>query len=321
MKAKAMLLTLACATWACAAGAAEKYPERPVRLVVASAPGGGTDFVARVASDPMSKILGQQVVVDNRGGAGGLLGSQIVANASPDGYTLLLIFTNFAILPSQYAKMPFDVIKDFAPIGNTATSPLIMVVHPSVAAKTVPEFIALAKSKPGALNYAAPGVGSLGHLTAELFKSEANIEMEHIAYKGGGPSIAALVANQVQVYFSTVPAALGQVRAGRLRALGVTSAKRSTAAPDVPTIAEQGLKGFDVVGWFGMFAPAGTPKAVVDELNGALNKTLDLEETRKRMIRNGVEAAGGTPAQFAQQVKNDVAKWARVAAQAGLKKK
>lgn len=287
---------------------------------MASAPGGGTDFVARATSEKVSEFLGKQVVVDNRGGAGGLLGAQIVAQAPADGYTWLLIFTNFTILPSLHSNMPFDVVKDFTPIANVAATPLILVVHPSVPAKSVPELIKLAKAKPGTLNYAAPGVGSLGHLTAELFKATADVDMVHVAYKGGGPSIAALVANQVQLYFSTLPAALGQVRAGRLRALGVTSAKRSNAAPDVPTIAEQGLKGFEVVGWFGAFAPAGTPQGVIAKLNSAINKTLELKEVQERLLKNGVGAEGGSPSDLAQQVKADVAKWRRVAQRAGLKK-
>lgn len=320
MKTKAIVLALACSTWAAGAAAAEKFPNRPIRLVVASAPGGGTDFVARATSDKLTEHLGQQIVTDNRGGAGGLLGADVVAKAPADGHTLLLIFTNFTILPSLHAKLPFDVIKDFVPIANVASSPLILVVHPSLPAKSVSEFIQLAKAKPGALNYAAPGVGSLGHLTAELFKSVANVDMQHVAYKGGGPSITAVVADQVQLYFSTLPAALGQVRANRLRALGVTSAKRSSAAPDVPSIAEQGLKGFDVVGWWGLFAPAGTPTARVTTLNTGVNKTLELKEIRERLIKNGVEAEGGASSAFAKRVQDEVAKWRKVATGAGLKK-
>lgn len=320
MNSKALLVILACSTCATGASAADKYPLRPIRLVVASAPGGGTDFVARATSDKMTEFLGQQIVSDNRGGAGGLLGADVVAKAPADGHTLLLIFTNFTILPSLHAKLPFDVIKDFVPVVNVASSPLVLVVHPSLPAKSVAEFIQLAKAKPGALNYAAPGVGSLGHLTAELFKSVASLDMQHVAYKGGGPSIAAVVADQVQLYFSTLPAALGQVRANRLRALGVTSGKRSSAAPDVPSIAEQGLKGFDVVGWWGLFAPAGTARTTVATLNATMNKTLQLKEIRDRLLKNGVEAEGGTSSAFGQQVRQEVAKWSKVASGAGLKK-
>ncbi|MBX9811169.1 MAG: tripartite tricarboxylate transporter substrate binding protein [Burkholderiales bacterium] len=319
MKAKVLLMMLVCGVGA-AEAAAQAYPERPIRLVVGSAPGGGNDFVARVTNAKLSELLGKQVVIDNRGGAGGLLASEIVAQATPDGYTLLQMFSNFAILPSLHAKLPFDVIKDFVPVANLASSALILVVHPSVPANSVPELIKLAQAKKGALNYAAPGVGSLGHLAAELFKSVAQVQMEHVAYKGGGPAITALVGSEVQLYFSTLPAALTQVKAGRIRALGVTSAKRSTAAPQVPTIAEQGLKGFEVVGWFGMFAPAKTPAAIVNKINAAVNQTLALQETRERLLTDGVEAEGGSPGDFARQVKQDVAKWSTVAKQAGIMK-
>jgi tripartite-type tricarboxylate transporter receptor subunit TctC len=318
MTAKSLI---ALALAACsAAAAAQSYPERPIRLIVGSAPGGGNDFVARVTNAKLSEILGKQVVIDNRGGVGGLLASETVAQANPDGYTLLQMFSNFVILPSLHEKLSFDVIKDFAPIVNLASGPLILVVPPSLPATNVGELIKLAQTKRGALNYAAPGTGSLGHLAAELFKSVAKVEMEHVAYKGGGPAITALLGGEVQLYFSTLPAALTQVKAGRLRPLGVTSAKRSNAAPQVPTIAEQGLKGFEVVGWFGMFAPAKTPAAIVNRLNAAANETLRQQDIRDRLLSDGVEAEGGTPAEFARQVKQDVAKWNKVAAQAGVRK-
>lgn len=319
MKAKVLLMMLACGVWA-AEATAQAYPERPIRLIVGSAPGGGNDFVARVTNAKLSELLGKQVVIDNRGGVGGLLASETVAQATPDGYTLLQMFSNFVILPSLHEKLRFDVIGDFVPVANLASSPLILVVHLSTPANSVPELIKIAEAKKGALNYAAPGVGSLGHLAAELFKSAAKVQMEHVAYKGGGPAIAALVGSEVHLYFSTLPAALTQVKAGRLRALGVTSAKRSTAAPQVPTIAEQGLKGFEVVGWFGVFAPAKTPAAIVNKINAAANQTLALQETRERLLIDGVEAEGGSPGDFARQVRQDVAKWSGVAKAAGLKK-
>lgn len=309
------------ATLAALSGTAlAKFPERPIRMVVASAPGGGTDFTARAINDKFSEYLGTAVVIDNRGGAGGLVGSQIVAEAPADGYTLLQIFTNFAILPSLHKKMSFDVIKDFAPVINLVSSPLILVVNPSLPAKNVPELIKLAQSKQGKFNYAAPGIGSLGHLAGEYFKSAANVQMEQIAYKGGGPSIAALMANQVELYFSTLPAAVAQVNAGRLRALGVTSLKRSSTFPQVPTIAEQGVKDFEVVGWFGMFAPAKTPASIVSQINAAANKAMAVKEVNDRMLSSGVEVVGGDPATFARKVKSDVQKWNKVAEQAGLTK-
>jgi len=271
-------------------------------------------------NDKLSEYLGTTVVIDNRGGAGGLVGSQIVSEAPADGYTLLQIFTNFAILPSLHKKMTFDVIKDFAPVINLVSSPLILVVNPSTPAKSVPELIKLAQSKQGKFNYAAPGIGSLGHLAGEYFKSATNVRMEQIAYKGGGPSITALIANQVDLYFSTLPAAVAQVNAGRLRALGVTSLKRSSTFPQVPTIAEQGVKDFEVVGWFGIFAPAKTPSAIVTQINAAANKALAAKEVNDRMLASGVEVVGGDAASFAKQVKGDVQKWNKVAEQAGLTK-
>jgi tripartite-type tricarboxylate transporter receptor subunit TctC len=216
--------------------------------------------------------------------------------------------------------MTFDVIKDFAPVINLVSSPLILVVNPSLPAKNVQELIKLAQSKQGKFNYAAPGIGSLGHLAGEYFKSAANVQMEQIAYKGGGPSVTALMANQVELYFSTLPAAVSQVNAGRLRALGVTSLKRSSTFPQVPTIAEQGVKDFEVVGWFGMFAPAKTPPAIVSQINAAANKAMAVKEVNDRMLSSGVEVVGGDSASFAKQVKSDVQKWNKVAEQAGLTK-
>lgn len=320
MNIKKITLGVGIALIASSGIAMAKYPERPIRMVVASAPGGGTDFTARAMNDKFAEYLGTAVVIDNRGGAGGLVGSQIVAEAPADGYTLLQIFTNFAILPSLHKKMTFDVIKDFAPVINLVSSPLILVVNPSLPAKNVQELIKLAQSKQGKFNYAAPGIGSLGHLAGEYFKSAANVQMEQIAYKGGGPSVTALMANQVELYFSTLPAAVSQVNAGRLRALGVTSLKRSSTFPQVPTIAEQGVKDFEVVGWFGMFAPAKTPPAIVSQINAAANKAMAVKEVNDRMLSSGVEVVGGDSASFAKQVKSDVQKWNKVAEQAGLTK-
>ncbi|MPZ44332.1 MAG: tripartite tricarboxylate transporter substrate binding protein [Betaproteobacteria bacterium] len=304
-----------------ASALAQKYPDKPIRLIVGSAPGGGNDFVARAINPKLSEMLGKQVVIDNRGGAGGLLATEMVAHAPADGYTLLQMFSNFAILPSLHDKLNFDVNKDFTPIVNIAATPLMLVVNPGVPAKSVPELITFARAQKGALNFAAPGVGSLGHLAGELFKSMAKVDMAHVAYKGGGPAIAAVISNEVQLYFSTLPAALAQVRAGRLRALGVTSSKRPSAAPDVPTISEQGLKDFEVVGWFGMLAPARTPPAVVNLLNKTIDQVIALPEVKERFSAEGVEAAGGTPAEFARQVKEDIRKWNAVAARAGIKPK
>lgn len=298
---------------------AQGFPDKSIRLVVGSAPGGGNDFVARVTNAKFSELLGKQVVIDNRGGVGGLVGSDLVAQAPADGYTLLQMFSNLVILPSLHRKLPFDVSRDFAPIVNVASSPLILVVSPNVSATTVSQLIDFARITKGGLNFAAPGIGSLGHLAGELFKSMTRVQMEHVAYKGGGPAISALIGNEVHLYFSTLPAALAQVRAGRLRALGVTSPKRAAAAPQVPTISEQGLPGFEVVGWFGIFAPAATPASVINLLNASMNKVLSFPEIRERLLTDGAEPAGGTSKEFAEQVRQDIGKWNTVARQAGVK--
>jgi tripartite-type tricarboxylate transporter receptor subunit TctC len=311
-------MSLICAV-ASGATAAQRYPDKPIRLVVGAAPGGGNDFVARVINAKLSDLLGTQVIIDNRGGAGGLLATEIAAHAPADGYTLLQMFSNFAILPSLHAKLSFNVEKDFAPIVNVASTPLILIVHPGVQAQSVQDLINLARAQKGGLNFAAPGVGSLGHLAGEFFKSMAKIEMSHVPYKGGGPAIAAVVGKEVHLYFSTVPAALTQVKAGRVRALGITSSKRSSAAPQVPTIAEQGLREFEVIGWFGILAPGRTPANVIKVLNDSVNKTIALPEIKERFAAEGVEPAGGTPAEFANQVRSDIKKWNVVAKQAGVK--
>jgi tripartite-type tricarboxylate transporter receptor subunit TctC len=289
---------------------AASYPERPVRLVAASAPGGGTDFVGRTVARKVSDMLGQQFVIDNRGGAAGMLGSEIVAKAEPDGYTLLVVFANFSTYPSLGRKLNFDIRKDFQPITSLATTPLVLVVNNNVPVKSVRDLIDVAKKK--TLNYAAPGVGSMGHLAAELFKIAADVKMEHIAYKGGGPAITALIGNEVELYFSTPPAALAQMSAGRLRGLAVTSGKRVPFAPDLPTIAESGLPGYEVEGWFGLFAPAGTPRSVVRTLHQAFAKSVKQPDVEQVFARQGVSGYGNAPEQFAKELKRDIDKWAKV---------
>ncbi len=298
---------------------AQDYPVKPVRVVVAAAPGGGTDFVARVMNVQLNERFGQPVVIDNRGGAGGTVGTDIVAKALPDGYTILMVFVNFAIQPSLYAKLPYDSARDFSPLSTLATTPLVLVVQPQFAAKSVRELIALAKAPGSRLNYAAPGVGSLGHLAGELFKNMTGAEMVHIAYKGGGPAIAAVMAGEVQAYFSTMPAALTQVKAGRLRALGVTSLARVATEPSIPTIAESGVPGYDVTGWFGALAPANTPRDVVTRLNRAIVAALAVPEIREHMAGEGLEPSASTPEQFAAIIKADIAKWQRVIRAANIK--
>jgi tripartite-type tricarboxylate transporter receptor subunit TctC len=315
-------IAFACFTIALSAmhpAAAQSYPDKPIRVVVASAPGGGTDFVARVLSTRLAENLAQSLVIDNRGGAGGTIGTDIVAKAAADGYTLLVVFVNFAIHPSLYRKLPFDSVRDFSPVSTLATTPLLLVVNPQLPAKSVKDFIALGKAPGSRLNYAAPGVGSLGHLAGELFKSMTGVSMAHIAYKGGGPAITALVGGEVQAYFSTMPAALAQVRAGRLRALAVSSARRAATQPDIPTIAESGVPGYDVTGWFGVLAPARTPASVVKRLNEEFARALATPEVRKRLAGEGLDPASSTPDAFAATIRSDIAKWNKVVTQAGIK--
>ena len=302
-----------------AAQSAESYPSRPVRLIVGAAPGGGTDFVARVILPDLTQSLGNAVVVDNRGGAAGTVASELVARSSPDGHTLLLISGNFSTFPSLYQQLSFDPVKDLAPVSNLAATPLVVVVNLSVPAKSVKELIDYVRGRAGQVNYAAPGVGSMGHLAAELFKRTAQIEMEHIAYKGGGPAITALLGGEVQIYFSTVPAALVQAKAGRLRAIATTGPKRSRAFPDLPTLAESGLPGYDVTVWFGLLAPRGTPPAMVDLLQRKSAEVMRNESVLNRLLGEGVEPIASSPAQFREQLGREVRRWAEVIRSANIK--
>lgn len=307
------------AAWLPLQAPAQDFPTRPVRVVVAAAPGGGSDFVGRVVSQRVADAVGRPFVIDNRGGAAGVLGADLVAKAAPDGYTLMVIFANFSTFPSLSKQLPFDVVKDFAPVSNMASGPLILVVNPSSPVKSVADLIEFAKSRPGGLSYAAPGVGSMGHLAAEQFRLMTKAPMEQIAYKGGGPAITALIGNEVHLYFSTPPAALTQVKAGRLRALAVTGPKRSPIAPELPTIAESGLPGYSVVGWFGVFAPAQTPRATVDQLSRLYSTAVQQKEIGQRLSAEGLEPVGSTPAELASQLQADIAKWGKVIREAGIR--
>jgi tripartite-type tricarboxylate transporter receptor subunit TctC len=299
---------------------AQQYPTKAVRLIVPFPPGGGNDILARAVGQRLSERLGQQVVVDNRGGAGGLVGATLAATALPDGYTIFLAsLGNLAVNPALHEKPPYDPIKDFAPIVLLATSSFIIVVTNSLPATTIKEFVALAKAKPGGLNYGTAGAGSSLHLTAEIFKQATGTNIVHVPYKGTAPAITELIAGQVQVMFSTMPPALSQVRAGKLRGLGVTTAKRSAAAPDLPTVAEAGFAGFDVSNWQGMVGPAKLPRALVDKLNADLNAVLKTPQMIDTLAAQGLEAAGGTPEQFAALIKAEVAKYASVIKAAGIK--
>ncbi len=302
-----------------ALASAQDYPTRPIRLIVPFAPGGGTDILARVLAPKLSEGLGQQIVIDNRPGASSIIGTDIVAKATPDGYTLLAVDTSFTVNPSLQPKLPYDSLKDLAPVVHLASAPVILVVHPSVPAKTVKELVALAKSKPGALSYASGGNGASTHLAGELFKMVAGVDIVHVPYKGTGPAIADVVAGQVQMNFAGISSARQLVEAGRLRAIAVTGDKRNPAMPDVPTFAEAGLPGVDAGTNWGMFAPAGTPPAIIAKLNAQVNRALHLPDVKARVTELGYDIGGGTPEDWARLERSEMDKWAKVVKQAGIK--
>src|SRR5690242_4133804 len=294
------------------------YPDRPITLIVPYAPGGGNDVVARAVTDPMSKLLGQPIVIENRGGAGGSVGTRQVAKAAPDGYTLVLGGTGtLAIDPTLYPNVGYDPRKDFAPVGLIATSPLIVLVNQSVPVHTVQELIALAKAQPGKLNYASAGIGSGIHLGTVLFAETAGVELTHIPYKGSGPALTDLLGGHVQVYFSSLPPAVGLVKEGKLRALGVTSLKRSASFPDVPTVAEQGLPGFEAVLHYGIVAPAGTPRPIIDKLNAALRAALADHNVYEHIATEGAEPLPTTPEEYAADIDREETKWSALVKKSG----
>lgn len=300
------------------ATAQDTYPTRPIRFIVPASPGGGTDFTARTIGQKLSELIGQTVIVDNRGGAAGNIGVEIASKASPDGYTLVMPITSFSINPHLYKKLPFDTAKDFAPIVLASSAPLFLVVNPSVPAKSVSDLIALAKAKPGQLNYANSGNGTTAHLAGELLKKMAKVDIVSVPYKGGGPAVISLIAGQVQMYFSTIPAALTQVKADKLRGIAVTTTKRVDLIPEVPTVAESGLSGFEVVGWFGIFVPAGTPKHIIATLNRSINQALQAPETQKLFARQGLIPGGGTPEELGRFLHAEMKKWGALIKEIGL---
>jgi len=305
----------------CAAGtpSAADYPAKPVRLIVPWPPGGGTDVFARLIGQRMSEDWGSGVVVDNRPGASGNIGAEITAKAPADGYTIMLATITLATGPSMYKALAFDPIKDFAPITLVAGVPHILVVNPAFPAKNVKELIALAKQEPGKLNYASAGNGSPFHLAAELFKLESGVNIVHVPYQGGGPAITAVLGGQVQLTFGNLLAVLPLVRSGKLNALGVTTAKRSAGAPDIPTLAEAGVPGYDFSSWFGFFSPARTPKDVVRKLNREIVGILNRPEVRQRLTQDGADVIASTPDEFDAYLKAETAKWAKVIGRAGIR--
>ena len=301
-----------------AAVSAQQYPSRPIRIVVPQSPGGTTDFTARALAPRLSERLGQPVVVDNRAGAGSLVGIDLAARAAPDGYTLLVAASALTIIPGMYRSVPFDPVRDFAPISSISWYPAMVVVHPSVPAGSIKELIALARAKPGAINYASGGNGTGPQMQALLFATMAGIKLVHVPFKGGAPAVTAMVAGEVQLYFAPIPTTLPFVKAGKLKALAVTTAKRSPAVPDLPTVAEAGLSGYDASTWNGLFAPARTPSAIVARLNADVLAILKTREMHERMAAQGAEPTGSSPEELAAIVKREVAKWAKVIREAGI---
>ena len=298
---------------------AQNYPVRTIRLVVPSSPGGSSDILGRILAQKLSEALGQQVVIDNRAGASGVIGVDLVAKAAPDGYTLVITQTSLAINPSMVRQMPYDALRDLAPISQIAVGPNVLSLHPSVPAANVKALIALARAKPGSLAAGSPGVGTSPHLSAELFKSLAKIDIVQVPYKGSGQGMISLLSGEIAMMFPTLPTAIQYIKAGKLRALGVTSAARSPALPAVPTIAEAGLPGYEATQWFGVLAPAGTPRAIVDRLQQEIARVLRAPEMRERLSAEGTEAVGGTPEEFTTLIKTETEKWARVIRAAGIK--
>jgi tripartite-type tricarboxylate transporter receptor subunit TctC len=298
---------------------AQTYPAKPIRIVVPFAPGGGADIIARILGQKMTESWGQQVVVDNRAGASGNIGAELVAKSAPDGYTLLMASSALAINPSVYKSVPYDALKDFAPITQPGLLPNILVVHPSLPVKTVKDLVALSKSRPGQLSYASAGAGTGTHLAAEMFKLMAGVNMVHVPYKGGGALISDLLGGHVVLTFATLPSVMPYIKAGRLRPIAMTTSKRWPGLPGVPTIAESGFAGFEISTWIGLLAPAGSPREAINKLHGEVVRILKLPDVRGRFEELGIEPVGDTPEQFAQYIKGELAKYAKIAKQSGAR--
>ena len=299
--------------------AAQQYPTKAIRFVVPFAPGGGTDIIGRVVAQALNDALGQPVVVDNRGGAGSTLGTEIVAKSPADGYTILFGNISLAFNATLYTKLRYDTIRDLAPISLSAVQPNILVIHPGLPAKNLKEFIELARANPGKYNYASAGTGSGTHLAAELLKLQTKIDIVHVPYKGTGPALTDLLGGQINMMVSTFASALPHVKSGRMRALGVTTVKRSPAAPDVPTLIEGGVAGYDYSTWYGLLAPAGTPKPVIDMLNASNRKVLARDDIKQKLESQGVDPIVNTPAEFSTYMKSETEKWGKVVKATGAK--
>lgn len=295
------------------------YPAKPIRLLIGAPPGGGNDVLGRVVAQRLTERIGHQVIVENRGGAGQTIAGEVAAKSAPDGYTILLVSSSFMISALVYPKLPYDTVRDFVGITQIATIPQMLVVHPSLPVSTGPQLVALAKRNPGAIMYASGGNGSTQHLGAELFKYLTKTDMAHVPYKGSGPAIAAMMSGDVQVFFSTVPSVQPLVQARRLKAIAAAVAKRIPTLPDLPTLVEQGIRGMDVSGKYGLLAPAGTPASIVRYLNEEVGKILAMQEVRDHLAKQGAFVAASTPAQFQNQVKGEIEKWREIVRISGMK--
>jgi len=302
------------------AGLAQSYPAKPIRLVLPYPPGGGSDTIARPLAQKLSEGLGQQVVVENRGGAGGNIGMEAVARSAPDGYTLVFALTaQLAVNPGLYPKLPYDPIRDYAPITLLGSGGYILVVHPSLPVKSVKELVAFAKARPGQIAYSSSGNGSGGHLAEELFNNMSGIRMLHVPYKGGGPALMDMIAGQVQLLFATQLASWPHVQSGRIRALAVSTAKRPASLPNLPTVAEAGVPGFDAGVWYAVLAPAGTSREIVMRLNGEIARVLNQPDYRNLLVNNTIDPIGSPPEELARTIKSEIAKWAKVIKDAGVR--
>ncbi|OGA48814.1 MAG: hypothetical protein A3F74_21195 [Betaproteobacteria bacterium RIFCSPLOWO2_12_FULL_62_58] len=304
-----------------AAGHAQEYPTKPVRIIIGFPPGGATDLIARLMAPKYTQIFKQQFIVDNRPGANGVIGSDLAAKAPPDGHTIHLATIGSLVLSPATTKVPYDPLKDFAPISQAVSLQNIFIVHPTLPTRTLKELIALAKKKPGAFNYASSGLASPGHLAGELFKNMAGVDMVHVPYKGGGPALTDLIAGHVEIFVAVISTAMPAVKSGRARALAVTGGKRAAALPEVPTVAESGLKGYEASNWYGMVAPAGTPQSIIDRLHNETAAILNMPDVRKVLLDSGIDALSSTPQQFAAYIKSETEKWTRVIKAARLEAK
>ena len=302
-----------------AACAHAQYPAKPLRLIVPFPPGGGTDAMARVLAPRLSEALGQSVVIENRGGAGATIGTEIAAKSPPDGYTLFLMTVTNTVSMSLYPNLKFDLVRDFAPVTKLATTPHVLVVHPSVPARTVKELVALAKARPGSLVYSSSGAGSVSHLAGEYFGFLTGTKMLHVPYKGGGPSVTALVSGEVAIGFATMPSVLAQVKSGRLRGIAMTTAQRSPALPDLPTVQDSGVRNFDVGSWYGLAVPTGAPREVVSRLHDVTHKVLAQPDVKEKLGAAGFEVLLSTPAEFGEFVRAEVERWGKVVKASGAK--